>query len=458
MQKTEFENKVQQQMQELRFQPSDEVWKRVEAGIAPRKRRRPLIIWFVIAGLLLGSSFYFIFLNQQRGSKLSDSSRDFIQPVTKHPSSNPAIQDESKVLSGNKIDDHLKQQQAESIGGPHLSTVRDNNNNSRQSQKEPGTSIALHERKNLEPASAASEPAFLENNINTPEINSDELQFNPTLPLIISRRKLISAQIINDNKVVMNSADTKVDIQKDSLLSQSSPQIHSPGKQKKWQWAIDASVGVADVSDHLFQPASAAGMNYYSNAVTNQSSMSSEVNKGISFSIGGFTSRSIGRKWKLRLGLSYQYFSNTMRVGERIDSARVINQGNSSMDRVNQYYKSAGNNRYINKYHFISLPAEVQWQLGKHIFWENSLAVSRLINTNTLHYDGVSGTYYQNRNLFNDYQLFASTSFLVSLYKSKLLAGPQFQYGLSNLLNGNSENTKHLRELGLKATLNLSKK
>ena len=45
MQKADFENRVQQKMQELRFKPSEEVWMHVEAGIASKRRRVPVLIW-----------------------------------------------------------------------------------------------------------------------------------------------------------------------------------------------------------------------------------------------------------------------------------------------------------------------------------------------------------------------------------------------------------------------------
>src|SRR3954467_131243 len=60
MHKADFEKKVQQKMQELRFHPSDKVWKGVEAGISKEKRRRPLAVWLLIGTALLGGAYYFI--------------------------------------------------------------------------------------------------------------------------------------------------------------------------------------------------------------------------------------------------------------------------------------------------------------------------------------------------------------------------------------------------------------
>src|SRR5689334_15406252 len=59
MRKADFEKNVQEKMQELRFKPSEGVWKRVEAGIG-EKKRRILIPWFIAAALLLAVVGYFV--------------------------------------------------------------------------------------------------------------------------------------------------------------------------------------------------------------------------------------------------------------------------------------------------------------------------------------------------------------------------------------------------------------
>ncbi|HYJ37952.1 MAG TPA: hypothetical protein VEV87_05025, partial [Chitinophagaceae bacterium] len=75
MQKADFEKNVQQKMQELRFPPSDGVWKRVEAAIPSRRRRRPVVLWLLVAGLMLaGGSYYFI--NRQYRENISRLKRE----------------------------------------------------------------------------------------------------------------------------------------------------------------------------------------------------------------------------------------------------------------------------------------------------------------------------------------------------------------------------------------------
>ncbi|HYC30157.1 MAG TPA: hypothetical protein VEB42_15090, partial [Chitinophagaceae bacterium] len=91
------------------------------------------------------------------------------------------------------------------------------------------------------------------------------------------------------------------------------------------------------------------------------------------------------------------------------------------------------------------------------LVWENGISVSRLISAAALHYDGISGSYYNDNDLFNKTQWTASTSLLFSV-KSKNLqfyAGPHVQYGISNLVNGSNS---HLRYAGLKLITAFNKK
>src|SRR4051812_47634588 len=60
MRKADFENNVQQKMQELRFSPSDEVWKRVEAGIAEKRKRRPVLLWLTLGTVLIGGTIFWL--------------------------------------------------------------------------------------------------------------------------------------------------------------------------------------------------------------------------------------------------------------------------------------------------------------------------------------------------------------------------------------------------------------
>ena len=61
-----FENNIQQKLDELRLKPTEEVWLEVERRIREKKRRR-IIFWFLLPGLLvLGGGGWWV-INQPNG-------------------------------------------------------------------------------------------------------------------------------------------------------------------------------------------------------------------------------------------------------------------------------------------------------------------------------------------------------------------------------------------------------
>ena len=58
-----FENNVQQKLDELRLRPTEQVWLEVERRIREKKRRR-VIFWFLLPGILLLGGGTWLMLNQ----------------------------------------------------------------------------------------------------------------------------------------------------------------------------------------------------------------------------------------------------------------------------------------------------------------------------------------------------------------------------------------------------------
>ena len=53
MPENEFEKKVYSEMKELRLQPSEEVWNKVEKRITKKDKKRGIIVIFFLLGLAL---------------------------------------------------------------------------------------------------------------------------------------------------------------------------------------------------------------------------------------------------------------------------------------------------------------------------------------------------------------------------------------------------------------------
>ena len=454
MQKADFEKNVQEKMQELRFQPSQEVWKHVEAGITPQRRRRPMVIWFLFAGLLLaGGSFYFI----NTSSNKNISANKHQQPGQAIAGKQQTITEKENNSNGTAPENALSSaENKKPVGTSEPSTIdlaksKRDRTNKKQDQILP-----------LKPKESQQEKVFIKEDwVADAPASFDQTGVEPrTFRATIPIEQQSETSISYFGKDILGANETTGLNLSSEPVSASTSKNNPPVKKMNWQFGVTAAGGIADLGDQLLQSASAA--NLYFDPLQSPGGGAvrpkpSEVEKGAFFSLGAFANKTLGRKWKLGLGLGYQYYSNTIKVGEKVDSTAFVNQNNFSLDRVNQYYKSAGNNPYHNQYHFISLPINVQWQFAKHFTWENGVIAARMFKTNALHYDGVSGRYYEDDDLFNKYQLSASTAVLFAFHKNKIQVGPQFQYVFTNLMKPSTGNPKHLRSVSIKANIELWK-
>ncbi|MBO9565263.1 MAG: hypothetical protein J7621_20980 [Niastella sp.] len=200
----------------------------------------------------------------------------------------------------------------------------------------------------------------------------------------------------------------------------------------------------------------------------------SNLTMGLSFSVGGFVKRALSNRLSLSAGLQYTYLSTRQVVGSKVSNNRTVNRAPSTSQVVNEYY-NAGNfaslnnpghstQNYTNRYQFIELPITLHTQLnrGKRlpIIWDAGFSVSKLLNTNALHYDGLGGVYYQDKNLFNKTQWAIATGFNVQLFKHTqhpLTVGPVMRYNITPMLKKDYSTGQHVWAVGLRASVLLKK-
>ena len=236
---------------------------------------------------------------------------------------------------------------------------------------------------------------------------------------------------------------------------------------------MSAGAGVSDLATKVFQSTSVADLAYdrtfSSGGVipnpgpSNVRRYPSEITKGASFNAGGYISRDMGHRLRLKLGLNYEYYSYNIKTGARIDSNKSINQG-AFMNIVETYYQAGATNNYTNKYHYISLPISLQWRVNKHpkygVVWENGISIAQLLHSNALQFDGISGSYYVDNSLLRKTQILFGSSLLFDLKmknNQQLYVGPYVQYGLTNMIKSDGDNSKHLRYAGVKLMLGFNK-
>ena len=165
-------------------------------------------------------------------------------------------------------------------------------------------------------------------------------------------------------------------------------------------------------------------------------------------------------------GIQYSYYSTNIQIGSLVDSSRMVQNAFGSLN-ISQYYRAApmpSTNKYKNQFHFIELPVQAHLQLNRSnrlpVFWNSGLSLSYLVSTNALHFDGRTGVYYMDNELFNKLQANLSTGFSVSLWNGSKMSvnlGPQIQYGFTNLIKREVSTSKHLLYFGLNTKIFLKK-
>lgn len=499
----EFEKQVQQKMQELRVAPGADVWARVEADIQKKKRRRPVLLWLLFAGLLIGSSWFLytglLSGDNQTAQSTPEDNNGQGDPVNANTPDKAIVPVNDKAgqsantdkTSGEKNPATTPTIHKKTNGSETTSTQHNTQNNTEAFRKtQPATlakkgSIPKERPENFLQAGSSRRSIAQKQ----PPVAGSQLSITgkPTELPSQATGQVVSVTEPASERNVQSRAVTASLIK---LFPETggipAPQVNNPlainkqeppakhesktAKNRHWQWGINTSAGVSDLADELFKSTTVADLAYSGGVAnvpsppTNLPGRPSEATAAFAYQVGGYASKGIGNKLRLKLGLNYEYYSNTIMVGSHVNNERFINQGNS-LNVVRGYYTSGNFNKYTNKYHFVSLPLSMQWELTNHrkygLVWENGISIARLVNTNALNYDGISGSYYKDDNVFNKTQWIASSSLLFSI-KSKgnlqLYAGPHVQYHLSNLMSSNTDNAQHLRYAGLKMIIGFNKK
>ena len=247
------------------------------------------------------------------------------------------------------------------------------------------------------------------------------------------------------------------------------------------KWGFSGSVGMSNLSEGGFfsgifdilgvekamvadvSPIPNTGSNAGPAAVVYQPS---EIEKGLSFSLGAFFQKNITKRISISTGLEYRFYSTHIRVGNRVDSFAMVQNAFGSMN-INQYYRAApvpASQEYTNRFHFVELPLSGHLQLNKGnrlpIFWNAGISLSYLVSTSVLHFDSRTGLYYKDNDLLNRLQTGMSTGFAVTLLNASRLSvqlGPQFQYNFTDLMKQQVSGGKHLFYFGLNTRVFLNK-
>lgn len=342
------------------------------------------------------------------------------------------------------------------------------------------------EEKQLPVQQQDSSIAITTDNKDSAQTVQDVATVDPAIPAVDSNSL---AQVTAVDSVAKDSAQTIA-----GVPPVATPEVAQAAKvQKKagpsnWQFGIQVEGGYSGVTkDGLFgfleknyTQVPDLALPSFNNSLTYTPQFPRPVNRpsnitmGLSFSVGGFVKRALSNRLSLSAGLQYTYLSTRQVVGSKVNNNRTVNRAPSTSQVVNEYYNAntyanfnPGNNttqNYTNRYQFIELPVTLHTQLnrGKRlpIIWDAGFSVSKLLNTNALHYDGLGGVYYQDKALFNKTQWAIATGFNVQLFKHTqhpLTVGPVMRYNITPMLKKEYSTGQHVWAVGLRASVLLKK-
>jgi hypothetical protein len=187
----------------------------------------------------------------------------------------------------------------------------------------------------------------------------------------------------------------------------------------------------------------------------------SDVRSDAAFSGGVYLQKAIADRWIFNTGMTLHYYSSGITIGQQVNtyvqaSASFVNPTALSTVPSAAVYSAGDRQSFTNRYYFLELPVNMQWQVNKShllpLFLEGGFSLARLMSANALLYDSETGVYSKQGDQINKTQLYMSTAFMAGLpfHGLHVEVGPQVQYGLTPIVDGHSLGDQHFFYAGIK--------
>jgi len=483
MQENEFEKRLQQEMGEFRIRPSDVVWDKIEEQVRKKKRRRVVFVISLLAGLsLLGYTGYFLFNDKKQNITEQNVTTIDNNKTEKNKIENNNKQEADPSLQKSGSEDQTTIKQDHSTGEEQIAITEKNKTITRR--KNQSTDIVkaakdLNEEKIVREKfpEAKKRPNQL---LNETPVKKKELADIKNKESDEKSNKEREESISDETKPIPDQKQN-IAARTDSVVvaptSQSSKATARQAKNKvsaTINLGVDLSVGVSKIRKNAFS-LSSTGLNadalYNSpgnigGGPSNSAAPPSAVKQGIAFKAGIVAEKKISKKSSLTAGLSYAYYSNSIRTGAYKDSSFILRTITSQAVALNSYYQGSQQKEYTNRYYFIQLPVYYQLQLNKGIklplMWNIGASAGWLVATNALVYDTASGgIYYRNKDAFNKLHFNLNTGLSLRFGKTNKLhwsVGPELSMDMTGLIKNVPDQKRYFLYGGITGRLYFSKK
>jgi hypothetical protein len=469
MKNDNFKNQVQDELAGLSFQPSEKVWPEVKRRLEKDKRRRGFIFFWVLLGGLLLSGGLITFINS--GSKNSST-------VTS-----------AKQKSELEIQNELTQN---TVANNNDSTITDINvpGDSSKKQntvfyKEENEVAVVPLKKSVKTKSktaiAIKAPALIKDDGGKDNVNvlkaqpvSDENESiipGNTVELPIQKETSvvkIEPADTNEISVVKSRPDTVNKKDGDTGIVKSKSRVEKKKLKQPWVFGAELALGSGNIGKGFTlgvngnSEKSLFDNGAYTAGPPSQVALpnvASAFKTGAAFNIGFIAERNISKRFSFVTGINYQYLSTSVLTGHSFDT--VI----SSAAQGSRVYRQGFTKSYLNKFHFIALPAAVKVNLfAKNKFSANvnaGINIMQLLATNALLYDSSVRSYYSNKNIFNKTLVSVSAGMQLNYRLNNgflIAAGPQFMHSVSPIGNGYNYSNRYFKIWAVKAKILLNKK
>jgi hypothetical protein len=497
MQENNFEKRVQEQMEELRFRPSDAVWEKVEEEIRRKKKRRVVFFIFLLAALsLLGYSGYFLF-NKSKSNLVEQNStltnQEELNKNDQPGNNNKSVNNETEKITNSKKKPVVTESEVSTLTEKETPIkekagsikTTDIVSTDKQTKKQDVAIVEGHEKQKRISKPAISEKLVVKTKNKRSKSSSEKISKEPVQPtdkLQVSKDDagtpvIIQADVSQPDAVAKTLVEDKqpadpvvnAEAKKDSIAEDSSVKkeeivaaIAKPKKKQlpKINWGLELSYGISANREDAFSffdggqksmdalynaPQGSIGVPINSQQAPVFYSPSS-IKAGSAFRAGLVGEMQLSRRSSVSSGLRYAYFSNSIKVGAYKDTAVSFTNSFSQDVRTSAIYRGISQKEYTNRFHFIQLPLQYHLQLNKGvkvpILWTVGATVGYLISTNGLVYDtAASGIYYHDKKAFNKFNWNLNTGFSFKLgNKNKLQwsLGPEISLGMNKLTKGDT--------------------
>jgi hypothetical protein len=510
MSNNNFEQQVQQKMEDLMFNPSASVWNNIEAELRRNKRHRVGGWWIPLLLLLLGGAGYWMASKKNESGELSQATLPGINKAEDKSLSeleklNPPISNEIAEPSGIKqpssinkkhttavtmlpVDDEdagIKRsnnfvQNSTTAIAPQFSFKSRGNSGKSKRVRSPFSRDEMSDKNKFSPVrrsvqtdteeteTIATEKWLPGNGMNN---NTDDAS---TTAATTSKASITTTTIIDSNKT------------KKPIIAKELTKTPATKKMKKgWSWSVNASGGVSflesrsirfdenGLSNLIFSDQNNSQVTSFSASIERRSPFQQRVvtvgntapTPFIAFKVGVEAEKKITNYGFIKVGLLYEQFNSRIKTGERIEGVQRFNyNGTGNLQRVSDFYLLGNNNQFTNQYHFLQVPFWLGTQLRPSeklpLYVMGGVSMQYLIASKVLTFDSRNQIFYKGKGLFKKAHFSVNASMTARLFnegKHPLVVGPEAQLNLTHLLQNSTVDPSRFFYLGFRASLPIQK-